>query len=83
MPKFSNEDVREFIGQFERAAEFYKFSDQRKAQMLPFLLTGHANLWLNSRPLLSGTDFDTLSRALYIKQFHTESDVRLLRQQLI
>ena len=84
LPKFSgaaNEDVREFVAQFERAAGFYKFSEERKAQILPLLLTGHANLWLNSRPLLSGTNFDTLSKAL-IKQFHTESDVWLLRQQL-
>ncbi len=77
LPKFSgaaNEDMKKFIAQFKRAAEFYKFSEERKAQILPLLLTGHANLCLNSRPLLTGTTFDTLSKALK-KQVHTERDL--------
>ena len=84
MPKFSagaQDDVKEFIAQFNRAANFYKFSNTRKAEILPLLLTGNASAWVNSLPNLPDLTFDQLSAEL-IKQFHTESDVWLLRQQL-
>ena len=38
MPKFSgseSEDVTEFLANFNIAARFYKFSDERKAEALP------------------------------------------------
>ena len=84
LPKFSgseSEDVTEFLTNFERAAQFYKFSEEQKAQALPLYLTSAANVWFNTTPGLADKPFDYLANALK-KQFHTESDIWLLRQQL-
>ena len=84
LPKFSgdcNEDVNEFLANFNRTALFYKFSGDRKAEILPLSLTGKASIWYNTTPGLSGKNFDTLAEALK-KHFHSDSDVWLLRQKL-
>lgn len=84
MPKFSgseSEDVTEFLANFERAARFYKFSEERKAEALPFYLTSNASIWFNTTPGLAGKIFKYLADALK-KQFHSESDVWLLKQKL-
>lgn len=57
MPSFSGANNIP-LPKFSGAAN--QFSDERKPQILPLLLTGHANLWLSSWPLLTGTSFDTL-----------------------
>lgn len=49
--------------------------------MLPLVLTGYANLWFNSTPSLPGKTFDFIAKEL-VNQFHNDSDVWLLRQQL-
>lgn len=45
--KFSgtdSEDVTEFLSNFNRAARFYQFSGERKAEALPLYLTGNASV---------------------------------------
>ena len=84
LPKFSgdcNEEVNEFLANFNRTARFYKFSEDRKVEILPLYLTGNASIWYNTTPGLSGKIFDTLAEALK-KHFHSDSDVWLLRQTL-
>ena len=84
MPKFSgdaHEDVNEFLTNFNRTAVFYHLSPERKAEALPLFLTGSASIWFNTTPELKGRSFDHLSEALK-KQFHSDSDVWLLRQRL-
>ena len=49
--------------------------------MLPLLLTGNANVWF-SASTWSGKSYKQLCNALK-KQFHMESDIWLLRQQLL
>lgn len=83
-PTFSgdpSEDVNSFLRQFNLTAAFYKLNNSQKADMLPLLLTGNANVWF-SAATLSGKSYDQLCEALK-KQFHTESDIWLLRQQLL
>ena len=84
LPKFSgdgSEDVNEFLANFERTARFYKLNKDRKAETFPLSLTGNANVWFNTTPGLSGKNFEYLATALKT-QFHSDSDVWLLRQKL-
>lgn len=83
-PTFSgdaSEDVNSFLRQLNLTAAFYQLTNTQKADMLPLLLTGNANVWF-SASTLSGKTYDQLCDALR-KQFYTESDVWLLRQQLL
>ena len=83
-PTFSgdaSEDVNSFLRQLNLTAAFYQLTNSQKADMLPLLLTGNANVWF-SAATLSGKTYDQLCEALR-KQFYTESDVWLLRQQLL
>ena len=84
LPKFSgdgSEDVNEFLANFERTARFYELNEDRKAETFPLSLTGNANVWFNTTPGLSGKNFEYLATALKT-QFHSDSDVWLLRQKL-
>ena len=84
IPKFSgtpSEDVTEFLANFSRAARFYQLSEERKSETLPLYLTGNANIWFNTTPGMNGKSFEELSAAMKA-QFHSESDVWLLRQKL-
>ena len=84
LPQFSGDarqDVNSFLRQFNLTAVFYKLNNFQKADMLPLLLTGNANVWF-SASTLSSLPYDQLCEALK-KQFHTESDICLLRQQLL
>ena len=84
LPKFSgdgSEDVNEFLANFERTARFYKLNEDRKAETFPLSLTGNANVWFNTTPGLSGKNFEYLATVLKT-QFHSDSDVWLLRQKL-
>lgn len=56
-------------------------TNAQKADILPLLLTGNANVWFSALTL-SGKPYDQLCDSLR-KQFYTESDVWLLRQQLL
>ena len=85
LPKFSGdsgEDVKQFLRQLDQTATFYKFTDVQKAEVLPLLLTGNPNVWFSASPHLTGKTYDQLCVAL-IKQFLSESDIWLLRQQLL
>ena len=85
LPKFSgdsSEDVKQFLRQLDQTATFYKFTDVQKAEVLPLLLTGNPNVWFSASPHLAGKTYDQLCVAL-IKQFLSESDIWLLRQQLL
>ena len=84
IPKFSgdaHEDVNEFLANFDRTSAFYHLTPDRKAEALPLFLTGSASIWFNTTPELNGRSYAVLSEALK-KQFHSESDIWLLRQQL-
>ncbi|KAL9958978.1 hypothetical protein ACROYT_G036058 [Oculina patagonica] len=84
MPTFSgdaDEDVNEFLVNFNRTSAFYNFTPEKKAEALPLFLTGNASIWFNTTPELQDRSFDVLSKALK-KQFHSDSDIWLLRQQL-
>ena len=76
-----SEDVTEFLVNFNRAACFYKFSEARKTEALPLYLTGNASIWFNTTPALAHQTFEKLSEALR-KQFHSASDIWLLRQKV-
>ena len=84
MPTFSGnskEDVKEFLARFHSVTSFYKFDKTRKREFLPLCLSGNARIWFYTSTNLSEKGFDELSDAL-IKQFHTEVDVWLLRNEL-
>lgn len=84
MPKFSGdtqEDVNEFLTNFNRTGAFYLLSPVRKAEALPLFLTGSACISFNTTLELKGRSFDVLSDALE-KQSHPNSDIWLLRQRL-
>ena len=85
LPKFSGDsgdDVKQFLGQLDQTATFNKFTNVQKAEALPLLLTGNANVWFSASPHLAGKTYDQLCEAL-IRQFLSESDIWLLRQQLL
>ena len=53
LPKFSddcNEDINEFLANFNRTAHFYKFSEEQKVDILPLNLTRNASIWYNTTP---------------------------------
>ena len=78
----SGENVKQFRRQLDQTATFYKFSNVQKTEVLPFLLTGNANVWFSASLHLAGKTYDQLCKAL-MKQFLSESDIWLLRQQLL
>ena len=78
----SGEDVKQFLRQLDQTATFYKFTNVQKAEVLPLLLTSNVNVWFSASPHLAGKTYDQLCEAL-IKQFLSESDIWLLRQQLL
>ena len=85
LPKFSGdpgEDVKQFLRQLYQTATFCKFTNVQKVEVLPLLLTGNANVWFSASPHLAGKTYDQLCEAL-TKQFLLESDIWLLRQQLL
>ena len=85
LPKFSGdsgEDVKQFLRQLDQTATFNKFTNVQKAEALPLLLTGNANVWFSASPHLAGKTYEQFCEAL-IKQFLSESDIWLLRQQLL
>ena len=85
LPKFSGdsaEDVKQFLRQLDQTATFNKFTNVQKAEALPHLLTGNANVWFSAPAHLAGKTYDQLCEAL-IRQFLSESDIWLLRQQLL
>ena len=85
LPKFSGdsgEDVKQFLRQLDQTATFYKFTNVQKAEVLSLLLTNNANVWFSASPHLASKTYDQLCEAL-IKQFLSESDIWLLRQQLL
>ena len=48
LPKFSGdpgEDVKQLLRQLDQTATFYKFTNVQKAEALPLLFTGKANVW--------------------------------------
>lgn len=84
IPRFSgadSEDVTELLVNFNRAARFYNFSEERKAEALPLYLTGNASIWFNTTTDLVHKNFGELSDALG-QQFHSASDIWLLRQKV-
>ena len=84
LPTFSgefNEDVNEFLINFDKAANFHNWQDLRKAQALPLHLKGNASIWFNKSPDLVNKAYPELSAALKA-QFHSASDKWLLRQKL-
>ena len=78
----SGENVKQFRRQLDQTATFYKFSNVQKTEVLPFLLTGNANVWFSASLHLAGKTYDQLCTAL-MKQFLSESDIWLLRKQLL
>ena len=85
LPKFSGDsgdDVKQFLRQLDQTATFNKFTNVQKAEALPLLLTGNVNVWFSASPHLAGKTYDQLCEAL-IRQFLSESDIWLLRQQLL
>jgi len=86
LPKFSGdsgEDVKQFLRQLDQTATFTNLQlSKRLIKVLPLLLTGKANVWFSASQHLAGKTYDQLCEAL-IKQFLSESDIWLLRQQLL
>ena len=84
LPKFSgdtDEDVNEFVMNFDRAAKFHRWDKERKAEALPLHLLGKANVWFNTTPDIAEESYATITEASKHK-FHSTADVWLLRQQL-
>lgn len=76
-------DVNEFLRQeVNLKATFHKLNGLQRSDILPLLVTGSASIWCASCPQLHAKSFDPLIKAL-VKQFYSESDGWLLRQQLL
>ena len=80
-PGIQSEDVSEFLANFSHTARFYQLRDERKSETLPLYLIGNTNIQFNTTPGLTRKSFEELSAAM-MAQFHSESHVWLLRQQL-
>ena len=59
------------MGNLNHVVTFYKLSPARKDETLPLMLSGNASIFLHTTPDVAGR-----------KQFNSEADVWLLRQQL-
>ena len=84
VPTFSgepDEDVNEFIRNYDRASRFHKWNDERKAEAFPLHLLGNASVWFNTTPDLADKSYQDMTDALQ-RQFHSDSDLWLLRQKL-
>ena len=84
LPKFSgesDEDVNEFITNYNRAAKFHKWNEERMADAFPLHLLGNASIWFNTTPDLADKPYSEMIDALR-RQFHSTSVVWLLRQKL-
>lgn len=77
LPTFS-EDINEFLANFNRAANFYNWDDDKKTEAH---LQGNTNIWFNTTPDLQGKSYTNLTESLR-QQFHSASDQWLLRQKL-
>ena len=77
----NDEDVIEFLVNFDRAADFYGWTNAQKALALPLHLEGYASAWFNSNACLLGKSYEELTKALK-NQFHSASTIWRLRQEL-
>ena len=77
----NDEDVIEFLVNFDRAADFYGWTNAQKAQALPLHLEEYASVWFNSNACLLGKSYEELTKALK-NQFHSASTIWRLRQEL-
>lgn len=83
-PSFSgdgNSDVNSFIRNLNLTGAYHNMNSTQKANLLPLLLTGTAQLWFHSATHLSGKSYEELCDAL-VQQFHTEADMWVLKQQI-
>lgn len=76
-----NEDVREFLVNFERSAFLCGWTDERKALGLPLYLKDGALVWFNSLNT-EEMDYEAMIEALE-KQFSSETNIWQMRQKLI
>ena len=67
LPKFSgntDEDINEFVMNYDRAAKFHRWDEERKAEALPLHLLGKANVWFNTTPDIAEEWYATITEAL-------------------
>jgi len=76
-----NEDVKEFLINFERSTNFCGWSDEQKALGLPLYLKEGVLVWFNSLAT-DEMDYEAMVEALE-KQFSTETNIWQMRQRLI
>ena len=79
-PKFSDEydeDVNEFITNYNTAAKFHKWNEERMADAFPLQLLGNPSIWFNTTPNLADKSHPKMIDAIR-RQFHSTSDVCLL-----
>ena len=69
-----DEDVNEFITNYDRAARFHKWNDEPKAEAFPLHLLENASVWFNTTPDLAGKSYQDMTDALQ-RQFHSDSDL--------
>ena len=56
----NDEDVIEFLVNFDRAADFYEWTNAQKALALPLHLEEYASVWFNSNACLLGKSYEEL-----------------------
>jgi len=75
------ENVDQFLSAFNRHADFFSWSPEKRLRALPLSLVGHANLWFTSLSLDAYHTFDDLTRLLR-EQFNSPASLWLAQQQL-
>lgn len=75
------EDVEQFLSAFNRHADFFSWSSEKRLQALPLSLVGHANIWFTSLSSDAYHSFDDLTELLR-GQFNSPASLWLARQQL-
>ena len=71
LPKFSGDldgDVKQFLSSGSNG-NLVQFTNVQKAEALPLLFTGKANVWFSASPHLAGKTCDQLCEALWLNNF--------------
>ena len=75
------QNIDQFLAAFNRHADFFSWSPEKRFRALPLSLVGHANIWFSSLSPDSYRSFDDLTRLLR-EQYNSPASLWLARQQL-
>ena len=75
------DDVNDFIKSFDRFADFYNWSSEKRMRAMPLHFQGHDNIWFNSLAEGAYANYDQLQELLQ-NQFNSGASKWRLRQEL-